>query len=231
MHSRHACVYLLVLAVILGRGIAQPPAEAPVAPPEDPEAALAAEIDGLLGELHLQPEESAVLRTEFLEGDDATGALLALLLLPGDDQSMVPQLLRSLQPEVVPLSESQVLVVEGRTARVLSLVTGELGKPIPLGRPDAADRLLMLKVVRAACAAVEERDRRATLTAHLAALRNAVDLYNNDMGTFPEALYELTRTDNRDPNYHGPYIRAVPRHPYGGVYGADPRTGVVWERH
>jgi len=79
-----------------------------------------------------------------------------------------------------------------------------------------------------------ERSKNATLTAHLATLQNAVDLYNNDMGTYPSALDELTSTSNSDPNYNGPYVRSIPRHPYTKdptSYSVDVTSGVVSETH
>jgi len=79
-----------------------------------------------------------------------------------------------------------------------------------------------------------ERAKNATLTAHLTTLQNAVDLYNNDVGTYPQNLTDCTSTSNSDPNYNGPYVRAVPRHPYTkdpNSYTVDATTGLVTETH
>jgi len=76
-----------------------------------------------------------------------------------------------------------------------------------------------------------ERSKDATLTAHMTTLQNAVDLYHNDLKRYPARLEDLTSRTNPDPNYNGPYIRAVPQHPYGGTYLLDPITGKVSEKH
>ena len=76
-----------------------------------------------------------------------------------------------------------------------------------------------------------ERARNATLTAHLTTLQNVVDLYNNDLGNYPSSWDNCTSTTVSDPNYHGPYVRAIPRHPYSGTYTFDTTTGLVTESH
>jgi len=72
-----------------------------------------------------------------------------------------------------------------------------------------------------------ERSKQAALTAHLTTLNNAIQLFNNDMGSFPADLTALTSTTNSDPNYNGPYLRAVPAHPYGGTWSYDSGSGNV----
>jgi len=49
-------------------------------------------------------------------------------------------------------------------------------------------------------------------------LSTALDLYEMDMGSYPESLDYLTTRPTSSENWHGPYVKKKPRDPWGKVY-------------
>ena len=248
MPLRLSAIWLCILTAATVPAIAQPPAAAPAA---DVDATLATEVDALLSEMEVDPVVAAFIRSELIEGDDPMRALMLV------SQSESPEMMwlfmspfggaqGAPQPTVTVLGPERVLIVDGHVAYVLNTATMKVEGTTAYARPSAAKRLEIVRAVRAMRAQAPQAGARgmgadiaeempegpeATLQAHMTTLQNAVDLYNNDMGHFPQTLEEVAATDNPDPNYNGPYIRRVPEHPFGGKYGVDPATGEVWEKH
>lgn len=47
---------------------------------------------------------------------------------------------------------------------------------------------------------------------------SALDLYEMDVGEYPASLEELMQTSSDSPNWEGPYLRKMPKDPWGNPY-------------
>ncbi|MFH1768773.1 MAG: type II secretion system major pseudopilin GspG [Candidatus Omnitrophota bacterium] len=64
-----------------------------------------------------------------------------------------------------------------------------------------------------------ERARRVAAGADIEAnIPSGLDLYEMDMGAYPQTIEELVENSSGDTNWQGPYLKKIPKDPWGKEY-------------